>query len=122
MRKWIIGSISVFVLAVGGFVAREIILQQRTTDYYVQITTDGEKIEGKNSAGNTVISYRYKLTAYDKNGQKKEIAFNAYKNRSLRKNAYLKITWNKEKGVTSYEEVNYNILPNKVKNKIKTVY
>ena len=44
--------------------------------------------------------------------------FNAFKDRPLRKNAYLKITWNKNKGVTSYEEVTKSELPNAAKEKL----
>jgi len=37
----------------------------------------------------------------------------------LRKEAYLKITWNEKKGVTSYEEVQASDIPSKALDQLK---
>ena len=59
----------------------------------------------KQDSGQRNINYRYILPGYTKEGKEKELDFNGQLTRPLRKGAYLKITWNKKKGVTSYEEV-----------------
>lgn len=51
------------------------------------------------------------LPGYTKEGKEKELDFNGQLTRPLRKGAYLKITWNKKKGVTSYEEVEKKDVP-----------
>ena len=43
------------------------------------------------------MSYEYNLPSYDKNGEAKDVSFTATHN--LRKEAYLKVTDNKTKGV-----------------------
>ena len=48
----------------------------------------------------------------------KELDFNANKDRPLRREAFLKVTWNKKKGVTSYEEVQQKDLPKKAADKL----
>lgn len=51
-----------------------------------------------------------------KNGEAKDVSFTATHN--LRKEAYLKVTDNKTKGVTNWEEVQKNDLPSKAKDKL----
>lgn len=51
------------------------------------------------------------LPGYTKEGKEKELDFKGQLTRPLRKGAYLKITWNKNKGVTSYEEVEKKDVP-----------
>lgn len=87
--------------------------------YYVKITTDGQREDVKADAGENVTQYKYSLPGYDKDGNEKQMDFNAFKDRPLRKNAYLKITWNKNKGVTSYEEVKESELPTAAKEKLE---
>ena len=67
-------------------------------------------------SGERMVSYEYKLPSYDKNGEGKDISFTATHN--LRKDAYLKVTDNKAKGVTNWEEVQKNDLPSKAKDKL----
>lgn len=80
--------------------------------YYTKITGAGEQIEDKaDNSGETYIRYAYKLPAYDKNGDEKELEFTAGK--QLREGAYLKVYYKESKGVTSYEEVTKKKLPDK---------
>lgn len=44
--------------------------------------------------------------------------FNASKSRPLRREAFLKVTWNEKKGVTSYEEVQQKEVPKKAAEKL----
>lgn len=117
MKKVMITLSVLAVLVIGGIsVAQKVIMGG--TPYYVQITTDGEKIDEKDDAGNPVITYRYQLTGYDKEGSGKELTFDSFQARPLRKEAYLKVIWNKNKGVTSWEEVQKNEIPNKAQAKL----
>lgn len=86
------------------------------TERYVKITQDGLEKIGKSDSGERMVSYEYKLPSYDKNGEGKDISFTATHN--LRKDAYLKVTDNKVKGVTNWEEVQKNDLPSKAKDKL----
>lgn len=112
MKKFWIGlGILVFVLFAGLQVAQVVIMGGDS--YYVQITTDGEKVAAKDDQGNPLNEYKYELPGYDKDAKKKNLEFLAIKDRPLKKEAYLKVTWNKSKGVTSYEEVQKNDIPEK---------
>ncbi|MGC3347895.1 YxeA family protein, partial [Enterococcus faecium] len=55
--------------------------------------------------------YRYILPGYTTEGKEKELDIKGQLTRPLRKGAYLKITWNKNIGVTSYEEVEKKDVP-----------
>lgn len=85
-----------------------------TDKYYVQITKDGERLKDKLDDGYT--NYQYKSAGFDKNGKEKTMEFKADKN--LRKDAFLRIYYSEEKGVKSWEEVEKNELPTKVKEKL----
>ncbi len=112
MKKFWIGlGILMIVLFAGLQIAEKVIMGGQS--YYVQITTDGEKIETEDDRGNQVIEYKYELPGYDKDAKKKNLEFLGMKDRPLKKDAYLKITWNQNKGVTSYEEVQKNAIPEK---------
>lgn len=117
MKKFFITFGVLAVLVIGGFT----LLQQYImggTPYYVQITTAGEKVEEKDDAGRTVITYRYELTGYDEQGTGKELTFDSFEPRPLKKEAYLKVIWNERKGVTSWEEVQKSEVPTKAMTKL----
>ncbi|MBO0458089.1 YxeA family protein [Enterococcus hulanensis] len=117
MKKFLIGLVSLIVIAfVGLQIADKVV--KGGDDYYVQVTTDGERIDEKDSSGNSYVDYEYSLPGYDKNGEKKVLNFNASKDRPLRREAFLKVTWNEKKGVTSYEEVTQKQLPKKAAEKL----
>lgn len=117
MKKFLIGLVSVIVIAfVGLQIADKVV--KAGDEYYVQITTDGQRVDGKDDSDNTYVDYKYSLPGYDKDGNKKELDFNAAKDRPLRREAFLKVTWNKKKGVTSYEEVQQKQIPKKAAEKL----
>jgi uncharacterized protein (TIGR01655 family) len=110
MKKfWIVLGVLVVVLFAGLQVAQKVIMGGQS--YYVQITTEGQRVNLESNQGKPIIEYKYDLPGYDKDAKEKELEFLAIKDRPLKKNAYLKITWNKHKGVTSYEEVQKNEIP-----------
>lgn len=121
MKKVLLGFAAVIIIVLAGGSHLLNSSYERIMDgdkYYVKITTDGQRIDGKDDAGRDYTDYAYDLKGYDKNGTEKELKFNGNKTRPLRKNAYLKITWNKEKGVTMYEEVKKDELPDKAEEKL----
>lgn len=70
MKKILIGLVSLIVIAyVGLQIADKVV--KGGDDYYVQITTDGQRIEEKDTSGNTYVDYSYSLPGYDKAGNKK---------------------------------------------------
>ncbi len=80
--------------------------------YYTQI--DNTKIENVSSSDN--MKYKYTLKCYKENGKEKEFTFKT--SRELREDAYLKLEVRSISGVHSWEEVQYNELPEKVKNNL----
>lgn len=78
--------------------------------YYTQI--DNAKIEKISTSDN--MKYRYTLNCYNEKGKKKEIKFKT--SRELRDNSFLKLKV-LVTGVNSWEEVQYDELPDKVKAK-----
>lgn len=117
MKKLLIGLAAFLVLAFAGFKIFEHVYYGGGT-YYTQITTDGEKIAQKDDKGNTYDDYRYELPGYDKNGEKQDLDFNANRATPLRKNAYLKVTYNQKKGVTQWEAVAKQDVPDKALNQL----
>lgn len=116
-EKIFIGLVSLIVIAfVGLQIADKVV--KGGDEYFVQVTTDGQRVEEKDDSGNNYVDYKYSLPGYDKDGNKKELDFNANKDRPLRREAFLKVTWNKKKGVTSYEEVQQKDLPKKAADKL----
>ncbi|MDT2669669.1 YxeA family protein [Enterococcus dongliensis] len=117
MKKFLIGFISLVVIVIIGVqVAQKVV--SSGDNYYVQITTDGQRVESKDDNGNSYVDYKYTLQGYDNNGKAKKLTFNATKDRPLRKEAFLKVTWNNKKGVTSYEEVAQKDVPDKALEKL----
>ena len=86
--------------------------------YYVQITMDGQKEETTDDKDNPFTTYKYSLPAFDEEGTEKKMEFTAQKN--LRKEAYLRVYYSSKKGVTSWEEVQKDDLPAKVKEKLES--
>lgn len=79
------------------------------TNYYTRI--DNTKIVELDASDD--MNYEYTLDCYKENGKKKEIKFKT--SRKLREDAYLKLEYMEISGVHSWEEVEYNELPEKVR-------
>ncbi len=117
MKKFLIGLLIVAGIGVAGLkIADAVVLGG--DDYYVQITTNGEKLVQKDSQNQEVITYQYTLPGFNKEGAEKELEFQGMQTRPLRKNAYLKVVWNKNKGVTGYEEVEKSAIPKAAQEKL----
>ncbi|WP_042470232.1 YxeA family protein [Bacillus ndiopicus] len=83
---------------------------------YVQIAGDGEVEKYTASNGEVLEMYWYKQPAYKENGEAINVEFSATKN--LRHDAYLKLYVKNGNEVTSYDEVTFDELPEKVKEKL----
>ena len=77
--------------------------------YYTQI--DNTKIEEVSKSDD--MKYQYTLTAYDKNGNEKEVQFKT--SRELREGAYLELEVMQLRGVIKWKEVQAEELPDEVK-------
>lgn len=84
-------------------------LVYQTKEYYVQI--DNMKVESLTTTDN--MKYRYTLTAFDEAGKEKKVEFKT--TRELREGAYLKLDVMAFRGVVSWNEVQKEELPDKVK-------
>lgn len=116
MKKVLIGIIVLIVVIIGGvFVWYK--MSYGGTSYYTQITLDGKKVQKTFDNGTKFDEWEYSQSAYDANGNEKKIDFSADHN--LRKEAYLKLTYNDKKGVTSWEEVQQKDIPEKAQGKLK---
>lgn len=77
------------------------------TIYYAMITDPG--VQDKNER------YDYELTAYNEKGKEKKLEFSAGK--PLRKGAYVELYYTRIRGVTYWEEVTFEELPEAVRQK-----
>ncbi len=117
MRRFLIGLVMLAVIVFGGlkvFTA----FNYGGTAYYTKITTVGTKIAPQDDKGNVYIDYRYDQAAYTADGAHKKLVFNANKSRPLRLGAYLKLTVNPKKGVTSWEAVGPKAVPQPAKRQL----
>ena len=117
MKKTLLGFLTVVVLLFVGLKISETIYLGGDS-YYTQITNEGIRHKDTDNAGQAMVYYDYELPAFDENGNEKELSFSSFKARPLKKEAYLKLTWNKNKGVTSFEEVSEKELPKNVQKKL----
>ena len=85
----------------------------QNSEYYTQI--DNSKVESLSTTDN--MKYQYTLTAYDEKGKRKEVTFKT--NRELREDAYLKLEVMLTRGVTNWEEVQFDEMPKEVQEKYK---
>jgi uncharacterized protein (TIGR01655 family) len=119
MKKTLIGLGSVIVLIIGGLLFLQNVNLNRlgTDEYYAQIKGEGKKLEDKMSDGTIFTRYEYELPAYDKDGNEQTLTFTAPK--QLREDAYLLLYVKSSKGVTSYQEVKAEELPEKAAELLK---
>ena len=102
MKKIFFGIVALILIIGGaGFAWYKVTYGGGT--YYVQITKDGKEKSGRTDSGDKYTEYIYDINSYQKDGKEKKVNFMADHN--LRKEAYLKLTVNSVKGVTSWEEV-----------------
>lgn len=87
------------------------------SSYYTQITNRSVEIN-ENGRDGVVdfkggLPYKYSLPAFSEQGEKRIISFGA--SRELREGAYIRLTVMPIRGVTRWEEVHFEDLPDTVK-------
>ncbi|GAB2027082.1 YxeA family protein [Lactovum odontotermitis] len=102
MKKMLVAFAAAVLVIAGGIYGWKTLTYGGST-YYSQITSAGQMSKEKFDNGETFYRYKYDQAAYQKDGSEKVLNFTA--DHSLRKDAYLKITYNKSKGVTDWREV-----------------
>ncbi|MDR2976009.1 MAG: YxeA family protein [Streptococcaceae bacterium] len=102
MKKVLFSFAAIVILLFGAMKVWESI-SYGGTSYYAQIKSDGKKYEDKSDSGEIYTRYEYNQAAFKNSGDEKSVTFTADHN--LRKEAYLKLTYNESKGVTNWEEV-----------------
>lgn len=110
MKKILVGLIAVLLIT-GATTYSWYKISYGGTSYYVQINNDGKKTIEKGHENNVWHGYSYKEKAYEKTRKEKVLEFTSTHN--LRKQAYLKLTYNKGKGVTNWEEIKKSEVPQK---------
>ncbi len=98
----------VIVIAVFFLVFWLLFYQEST--YYTQV--DNTKVETLDSGD---MRYEYTLDAYNENGKSKGVTFKT--SRELKDDAYLKLDIMITRGVKTWEEVQFDDLPDKVQEK-----
>lgn len=100
------GGIAIILVIAVFFVLFWLLFYQEST-YYTRI--DNTKVEQLSSGD---MRYEYTLDAYNEKGDSKEVTFKT--KRELKNNAYLKLDVMLTRGVKSWEEVQFDELPDKV--------
>lgn len=100
------------ILAITIIIVAVYFIENYEAEYYTKI--DNSKIQKISSTDD--MKYQYKLDCYNKNGHKKAITFKT--SRELREDAYLMLEV-RIIGVHSWKEIQYNELPDKVKENYK---
>ncbi|MDR2465389.1 MAG: YxeA family protein [Streptococcaceae bacterium] len=89
-------------------------------DFYVQVDSAGKKTDVKTDNGETFSQYVYETTGYSNSGVAKELEYTTVLDaKPLRQGAFLKIVYNKTKGVISWVEVKQSEIPAKALEKLK---
>lgn len=88
-----------------------------TEEYYVQINTNGKEVIHEGSEGEKFKRFEYELKGFNEDGEEKKLKFDSEKN--LRKEAFLRVHYSKEKGVKTWEEVKKEDIPKKAREKLE---
>lgn len=115
-KKWkiLIAVGVVVILTLGGKAGYTLLVKGANSDeYYTKIATEGTRIVDKDTEGVEHIDYKYELTGFNKKGEKVDLSFRGSREEPLKKDAYLKVSYSPGKGVTSWEEVQKNQIPEK---------
>ena len=114
----ILAAVIVLLIAVVAFTVPSLFDGSKATIYYTQI--DNSKIDENDSKGGVVnfkgnLPYSYTLTSYDEKGKEKEITFGTSK--ELQDGVFISQEVVPVRGVTSWDEVQYEELPEAVRSK-----
>ena len=119
MKKSFIAFGVVFALLVAGLVVLATVDFNRLgkENVYVHITEDGVEERFVDGNGAVYMSYWYEQEAYDEDGKEVQVKFSAQKN--LRQDSYLMLYLKNGDEVTSFDEVQFDELPENVQGQFK---
>ena len=119
MKNNIITCVWIVAILLGGLlIIQNVNLNRIGADvFYTQIQGPGKELTDRVGNGETLVRYEYELLSFDKNGTQTTLKFTADK--QLREKAYLSLYVKEGKGVTSYQEVTKEKLPEKVTEKLQ---
>ncbi|MGM0139495.1 hypothetical protein IGI65_001951 [Enterococcus sp. DIV0755b] len=113
MKKIIFNAFLALLLIGGAWLIYE--KNFATTDYYTKIVTEGNRtFIGKSNNGKKQYRYTYNLPSFTKDNQESDLSFDSNADRPLKRNAYLILHFNKQKGVVGWEEVKAEEVPSSV--------
>ena len=118
MKKIILVTTAMTVL-ISLFFLRMVFSNDAREFYYVKI--DNGKIESLGARKGVIdfdggMAYKYTLTGFNERGEEKTVSFGV--NRHLKEGAYLKLSVVPIRGVTEWEEVIFEEMPEAVRGKI----
>ncbi|HHQ2899419.1 TPA: YxeA family protein [Bacillus cereus] len=116
MKKYtlFLNIFSVFIILLTGCSS---IKRIGTEKYYVQINMNGNEVIHEVDGGEKLKRFEYELKGFNEDGEEKKLKFDAEKN--LRKEAFLRVHYSKEKGVKTWEEVKKEEIPKKAREKLE---
>ncbi len=103
----------ILVLAAGAFV---LLNHMENYNEFFYTKGDNSRVKELNVRADEEMKFEYSLDCCDESGKKRELKFKT--DRELREGAYLSLEV-RSLGVHSWEEVEYEALPEKVKEKLK---
>lgn len=114
MKKKIGITILVGVFGIVSYFGYGIYKSRTGERFYLQLRSNPQCKRAKYNE----LECKYKESSYNKDGLKKIVEFYSLRERPLRKNAFLEIKVNDERGVLTYSEVSENEIPKKAFEKI----
>lgn len=120
MKKLISVMAMIVVLLVGGVAACSSIVDINRlwkSNLYVQIAEPVSVEETRLDSGEVHERYWYEVPAYDEDGEQSLTSFSAI--RELREGGYLMLYVKRDGGVTSYDEVQWEEIPQKAREQLQ---
>lgn len=106
------------VIIASSVIAYKFLKEKTGENYYVQLIY--EPVSCKENRKDEVVSCDYKEKGYNDKGNEKTISFSSFRERPLRKDAYLVVTYNNAKNaVVKYKEVKKDEIPKKALEKLE---
>lgn len=121
VKKVLIGITALVIIGAAGAMIK-VKMDHSGTTYYTCIVNEGVKVSDQLTSKDNksdIVEYRYSEPAFDKNGNRKDITFMSYRERAIKKGAYLSVVYNEKNGVIGYSEISRDEIPEKAMEGLK---
>lgn len=121
VKKILIGITAIVIIGAAGAMLK-VKMDHSGETYYTCIVNEGLKVSSKlseESKESNINEYEYNEPAFDKEGNRKDITFMSYRERALKKGAYLSVVYNERNGVIGYSEISADDIPEKAMEGLK---